>query len=173
MNWEPIISWLADNAIALLALLIAGWSAIYTYMHSGKSLAYTGKSLELQNEAFALEKKKARENEPDSNKAIIVAELLESGGSAPIKIDRLRFINQGKADARKVKIYINGISLFEHPDLEEPQGFIDNSLKINSGKVVQFKFKKEFDLDEALMVRISWDDNAGKQNEIETELELK
>lgn len=172
MSWEPILSWLLDNVIALLALIIAGWSAIYTYRHSGKSLQYTGKSLELQEEAFKMEKRIARENASISKKAVLEAELMESGGSGPIKIDRLRFTNRGKAVARNVRIFIDSVPLQHHPDLQNRDRLVQNQLKIESGLIVNFVFKKEFDLKKPVVIRMIWDDAAGKDNEEILELEL-
>jgi hypothetical protein len=165
MNLEPIVSWLADSAIALLALLIAGWSAFYTYK-------YSGKSVRLQEEALEMEKKKERKVEEDSKKAILEPEFLKSGNRAKPVINILRIYNRGKADAKNVQIHINGKPIYEYPGILNRERYKENAFKIISGQMNQFKIAVSKESEKVWMLKFIWDDRAGKDNKEEFELVL-
>lgn len=165
MNWEPIISWLADNAIALLALIIAGWSALYTYKHSGKSV-------QLQEEALEMEKRKERKEEEDSKKAWFKLSFNMSRRTAKPHTDQLRIKNLGKCDARNVKVSINGKNLNKFEPIFNKAALPDFYQKIGSGLVEVVRITTTKDTDRVWNIEILWDDDANKGNKEEFSLRL-
>lgn len=164
MTWEVFFKDYLDDVIALLALVVAILSAIYTYRHSGKSIS-------IQEDALKIEKLRDRKAEDDSKKAKFEVSLSETGGSAPFKLDSIKIINRGKDDAKNMQVFINNISLDKHPKVYDTSGKKDK-ITLNAGIVMVIRFTHEFDVDKVTKVKIIWDDRAGKNNQEEFELTL-
>lgn len=160
-----ILDWLLDNAIALLALLVAGWSAWYTKK-------YSGQQTEMQKEALAIEKKRERNKLHESKKAKIEVNFLERSTSTGRRPYQIRLVNKGKGDARNVRWTINGAMPSNYPDILDSDERINQIDKIKSGTGQTTKIATSKDSDKVWNVKVSWDDDANKDNNEEFELTL-
>lgn len=162
-----MIDWLINNAIALLALGVAMWSAWYTKKYSGKQTF-------MQEESLNIEKKRERERVVESKKARFEVKFIEQDKNGRLQKTQLRLINRGKGDAKNVSWTINGESPSKYPDVLDRDEDIDHFDRIRSGTVTPKipKIATSKDSERTWIVNVKWDDDAEKNNTEEFELRL-
>ncbi len=165
MTWEIFFKDFLDDVIAFFAFGLATWSAIYTYHHSRKSVR-------LQEEALAMEKRKERKADEEIKKASFEMYFSMSKRTAKPNIDQLRIVNRGKCDARNVKVSINGKSLNKFDAIFDKAVIPDVFQKIASGSVEVIRITTTKDTERVWNIELYWDDDANKGNKEEFSLRL-
>ena len=102
MNWELIISG--------FALLISGITAWYSYKQGSKSN-------NLQERVVALEEQREQERIEEANKAMIVPRMTTGAARSGKTKFLLSVFNEGQSEARNVRVFINGQTPTEYPNI--------------------------------------------------------
>ena len=142
MNWELIISG--------IALIISGLSWYY-------SKKANRRSNDLQEKMLNIELKRERDKEIASKKAELIPNFVAQ--------KQFRVVNNGKGEARNVRITINDYVPSEHPDILEKSKDVDRISRIREGTGFVYNIAIDKDSEQIWNISIKWDDDANKDNQ--------
>ena len=149
------MSWIYDNIVALLALIISGFATYFSWIANKKIVS--------------IEEKRENERKEDLLKAKIEAEIaLHDGKIFEAKYEKVLVINnEGDSEARNVEILIDKVPLSEHHAVVARSK--DAITKIAPYGTIKIGLKDRR-LEHSFVVSVIWEDDYKANNTYQTTL---